>query len=123
MKKGNRPFFSILIIFIYGLVTPSCLSLSQIKCVVSVKQPLFIDSYILSQDKTFTCTLFAPSTELDRLCSADVILSWFKFYFPDAVRAIGEQRLVEDFMKNPRCPLICTKVKKIKIASRCIEMR
>ncbi|KAF9052962.1 hypothetical protein BJ165DRAFT_1444407 [Panaeolus papilionaceus] len=73
-----------------------------------------------NKDKTFTCTLFAPSTELDRLCSADVILSWFKFYFPDAVRAIGEQRLVEDFMKNPRCPLICTKAKPYHYMDRAI---
>ncbi|PPQ75417.1 hypothetical protein CVT24_012983 [Panaeolus cyanescens] len=73
-----------------------------------------------NKDKTFTCTLFAPSTELDRLCSADIILSWFKSYFPDAVRAIGEQRLVEDFMKNPRCPLICTKAKPYHYKDRVI---
>lgn len=62
------------------------------------------------QDKTFTCTLFAPSTDLDRLCSADTILSWFKTYFPDALLMIGEKALVNDFTRNPRSPLICTKV-------------
>lgn len=65
------------------------------------------------KDKTFTCTLFAPTAELDRLHSADILLTWFKLYFPDALRAIGEKRLVDDFMKNPRSSLICTKVKKI----------
>ena len=64
------------------------------------------------KDKTFTCTLFAPTAELDRLYSADILLTWFKLYFPDALRAIGEKRLVDDFMKNPRNSLICTKVKK-----------
>ena len=67
------------------------------------------------KDKSFTCTLFAPTAELDRLYSADIILTWFKLYFPDALRAIGEKRLVDDFMKNPRSPLICTKVKKKKL--------
>lgn len=62
------------------------------------------------KDKTFTCTLFAPTTELDRLRSADSILAWFKLYFPDALRAIGDKALVNDFMTNPRSPLICTKV-------------
>lgn len=62
-----------------------------------------------NKDKTFTCTLFAPTAELDRLSSPDSILAWFKFYFPDAVQKIGEQMLVADFLKNPRSPLICTK--------------
>ena len=62
-----------------------------------------------NKDKTFTCTLFAPTAELDRLNSPDSILAWFKFYFPDAVQKIGEQMLVADFLKNPRSPLICTK--------------
>ncbi|KIM49214.1 hypothetical protein M413DRAFT_21477 [Hebeloma cylindrosporum] len=62
-----------------------------------------------NKDKTFTCTLFAPTAELDRLRSADCILAWFKLYFPDALRAIGDKSLVKDFMTNPRSPLICTK--------------
>jgi kynurenine 3-monooxygenase len=63
-----------------------------------------------SQDKSFTCTLFAPTLDLDRLCSADTILAWFKTYFPDALHMIGEKTLVGDFTRNPRSPLICTKV-------------
>ncbi|KAH6918674.1 kmo protein [Coprinopsis sp. MPI-PUGE-AT-0042] len=62
-----------------------------------------------NKDKTFTCTLFAPTAELDRLSSPDSILAWFKFYFSDAVHKIGEQMLLADFLKNPRSPLICTK--------------
>ncbi|TFK42673.1 FAD/NAD(P)-binding domain-containing protein [Crucibulum laeve] len=61
-----------------------------------------------NKDKTFTCTLFAPSAELDRLNNADTILSWFKLYFPDAVRAIGEKILVDDFLRNPRSALVHT---------------
>ncbi|KAF8797942.1 FAD/NAD(P)-binding domain-containing protein [Phlegmacium glaucopus] len=73
-----------------------------------------------NKDKTFTCTLFAPTAELDRLCSADIILTWFRLYFPDALRAIGEKKLVDDFMKNPRSPLICTKVNPYHYRDRAI---
>jgi hypothetical protein len=65
-----------------------------------------------AQDRSFTCTLFAPTAELDRLNSSDKILSWFKLNFPDATHAIGEKTLLKDFLQNPRSPLICTKVKK-----------
>lgn len=64
----------------------------------------------IQQDKTFTCTLFAPSFDLDRLNNADDILTWFRFYFPDALRIIGEKTLVNDFTRNPRSSLIVTKV-------------
>ncbi len=63
-----------------------------------------------TQDKTFTCTLFAPSSELDRLRTPEEILTWFKLHFPDAVSLIGEKELLRDFTSNPRSPLICTKV-------------
>ncbi|KIK08716.1 hypothetical protein K443DRAFT_84347 [Laccaria amethystina LaAM-08-1] len=62
-----------------------------------------------NKDRSFTCTLFAPTAELDRLNSSDKILSWFKLNFPDATHAIGEKTLLKDFLQNPRSPLICTK--------------
>ncbi|KAF9500956.1 FAD/NAD-binding domain-containing protein [Pleurotus eryngii] len=62
-----------------------------------------------NQDKTFTCTLFAPSAEFDHLQTPKTILAWFKLNFPDALSLIGEDTLVKDFQRNPRCPLICTK--------------
>ncbi|KAG6890456.1 hypothetical protein C0992_001503 [Termitomyces sp. T32_za158] len=64
-----------------------------------------------NKDKTFTCTLFAPTSDFDRLDTPEVILAWFKLHFPDALSMIGEKNLVEDFMRNPRSPLICTKSK------------
>ncbi|KAF5365592.1 hypothetical protein D9758_003230 [Tetrapyrgos nigripes] len=62
-----------------------------------------------NQDYTFTCTLFAPSSELDRLDSPDKFVNWFGTYFQDALLAIGEQNLIKDFTHNPRSPLICTR--------------
>ncbi|KAG7092342.1 hypothetical protein E1B28_008703 [Marasmius oreades] len=70
-------------------------------------------SYMLialpNKDNTFTCTLFAPSVELDRLSPPEVFLPWFKSNFPDALKAIGEKNLIHDYTHNPRSPLICTK--------------
>jgi len=63
------------------------------------------------QDKTFTSTLFAPKAEFDRLDSPEMTLTWFKSYFYDALSIIGEETLLKDFRRNPRSPLISTKVR------------
>lgn len=68
------------------------------------------DGLIISQDRSFTCTLFAPSSVLDGICTPEAVLSWFNQNFPDALRIIGEDSLVRHFFKSPRSPLICTKV-------------
>ncbi|KAJ7740693.1 hypothetical protein DFH07DRAFT_838794 [Mycena maculata] len=62
-----------------------------------------------NKDKSFTCTLFAPTAELDPLVDGEAFLSWFKKYFPDALELIGQDNLVKDWAQNPRSPLICTK--------------
>ena len=67
-------------------------------------------SFRLGQDKTFTCTLFAPSSALDQLQNTDMILDWFEAHFSDALPLIGEKVIVNAFTENPRSPLICTKV-------------
>ncbi|KIK59775.1 hypothetical protein GYMLUDRAFT_168717 [Collybiopsis luxurians FD-317 M1] len=70
-------------------------------------------SYMLialpNKDCTFTCTLFAPNEEFDRMDSPNVFLTWFKSNFSDALRDIGVDNLIHDFTHNPRSPLICTK--------------
>ncbi|KAG6850582.1 hypothetical protein H0H93_011250 [Arthromyces matolae] len=73
-----------------------------------------------NKDKTFTCTLFAPSLDLDHLDTPELILEWFKLHFPDALAMIGEKTLVEDFTRNPRSPLICTKSKPYHYQDRVI---
>ncbi|KAJ7452516.1 hypothetical protein B0H11DRAFT_2073793 [Mycena galericulata] len=62
-----------------------------------------------NKDKSFTCTLFAPTAELDALVDRQAFLSWFKKYFPDALELIGADNLANDWARNPRSPLICTK--------------
>ncbi|KAJ7632530.1 hypothetical protein FB45DRAFT_506170 [Roridomyces roridus] len=62
-----------------------------------------------NKDKSFTCTLFAPTKELDLLVDLEAFLSWFRKYFPDALELIGQDNLANDWTRNPRSPLICTK--------------
>ncbi|KAF7295012.1 Kynurenine 3-monooxygenase [Mycena indigotica] len=62
-----------------------------------------------NQDKSFTCTLFAPASLLDTLGDRATFLSWFRQHFRDAFELIGENSLATAWELNPRSPLICTK--------------
>ncbi|TFY57277.1 hypothetical protein EVJ58_g7118 [Rhodofomes roseus] len=64
-----------------------------------------------NKDKTFTCTLFAPTAEFDRLSTPETIIQFFKTHFPDALPLIGEQALLEDFKRNPRSSLMSIKAR------------
>lgn len=73
-----------------------------------------------NKDKTFTCTLFAPTVEFDRLITREDILLWFQNHFPDALSLLGEDKLLKDFEKNPRSPLITTKLTPYHYKDRCV---
>ncbi|KAJ7580763.1 hypothetical protein C8J56DRAFT_1006411 [Mycena floridula] len=73
-----------------------------------------------NKDKTFTCTLFSPKSNLDALTKPQDFMPWFKSYFPDAFHLIGENNLLRDFSLNPRSPLICTKSNPYHYMDRCI---
>lgn len=66
-----------------------------------------------SQDRTFTCTLFAPTETFERLSksSQNEQLAWFKSNFSDALDLIGADALLRDLERNPRSPLISIKVR------------
>ncbi|KIP09635.1 hypothetical protein PHLGIDRAFT_102657 [Phlebiopsis gigantea 11061_1 CR5-6] len=73
-----------------------------------------------NKDKTFTCTLFAPTTEFERLKTREITLKWFKSNFPDALPLIGEEALLRDFEKNPRSALITVKASPYHYKDRAI---
>lgn len=62
------------------------------------------------QDRSFTCTLFAPTKDLDELNTTDKFVAWFDVHFRDALEQIGRDRLIASFERNPRNSLICVKV-------------
>ncbi|KAF8574488.1 FAD/NAD-binding domain-containing protein [Ramaria rubella] len=73
-----------------------------------------------NKDKTFTSTLFAPTSEFAQLTTRDAASIWFKTHFPDAVKLIGEETLLNDFQRNPRNSLISLKAKPYHYKDRCI---
>ncbi|XP_058940085.2 kynurenine 3-monooxygenase [Pocillopora verrucosa] len=56
---------------------------------------------IPNKDPSFTCTLFMPFENFDSLKTKEDVLSFFNSVFPDFVQLMGEERILEDFFKNP----------------------
>lgn len=73
-----------------------------------------------NKDKTFTCTLFAPTADFDLLRTPEAIIEWFSTNFPDALPLIGEKALLDDFARNPRSSLMTIKAKPYHYKDRAI---
>ncbi|KAI0273688.1 FAD/NAD-P-binding domain-containing protein [Gloeopeniophorella convolvens] len=73
-----------------------------------------------NKDKTFTCTLFAPTTEFEQISHGSKIIPWFKTRFPDAFGLIGQEALLDSFQRNPRSPLISIKANPYHYKDRAI---
>ncbi|GJJ12058.1 hypothetical protein Clacol_006299 [Clathrus columnatus] len=73
-----------------------------------------------NEDKSFTSTLFAPTSELAKLDTREKASEWLKEYFPDAVSLVGEETLLNDFERNPRNSLISLQAKPYHYKDRCI---
>lgn len=64
-----------------------------------------------NQDRSFTCTLFAPFEKFEQLAnSKERFLELFRTEFPDALALMGEANASEDYMHNPKGSLITIKV-------------
>uniref|UniRef100_A0A673G4V6 Kynurenine 3-monooxygenase n=1 Tax=Sinocyclocheilus rhinocerous TaxID=307959 RepID=A0A673G4V6_9TELE len=57
------------------------------------------DYYIF--DRTFTCTLFMPFEEFEKIRRGDEVIRFFQKYFPDSVPLIGVEALKQDFFRLP----------------------
>lgn len=65
---------------------------------------------IPSPDKTFTCTLFMPERFFDEIGdTGEGLLAFFNRHFPDVIPLIGEEKLVTDYFRNSKLPLISIK--------------
>ncbi|TKA67629.1 hypothetical protein B0A55_08770 [Friedmanniomyces simplex] len=65
---------------------------------------------IPSTDKSFTCTLFAPSADFTSLEKyPDGFLPFFQANFPGAADLVGRAELRKQFLENPHLPLISVK--------------
>ncbi|KAM5164510.1 kynurenine 3-monooxygenase [Mantella aurantiaca] len=73
-------------------------------------------------DKTFTCTLFMPFEDFEKLRTEDQVLYFFKTYFPDSVDLIGEDNLKKDFFLLPPQALISVKCSSFCLDNKCVLM-
>uniref|UniRef100_A0A8C2VGU4 Kynurenine 3-monooxygenase n=1 Tax=Chinchilla lanigera TaxID=34839 RepID=A0A8C2VGU4_CHILA len=79
-------------------------------------------SVILCNDKSFTCTLFMPFEEFEKLLTSNDVLDFFQKYFPDFIPLIGKQTLVRDFFLLPPQTMISVKCSAFHFKSHCVLM-
>ncbi|XP_066091357.1 LOW QUALITY PROTEIN: kynurenine 3-monooxygenase [Saccopteryx bilineata] len=75
-----------------------------------------------NKDKSFTCTLFMPFEEFEKIGTSRAVLDFFHTYFPDSIPLIGEQALTRDFFLLPAQPMISVKCSPFHFKSCCVLM-
>ncbi|XP_055275680.1 kynurenine 3-monooxygenase isoform X2 [Moschus berezovskii] len=73
-------------------------------------------------NKSFTCTLFMPFEEFEKLLTSSDVLDFFQKYFPDSIPLIGKQALVKDFFLLPAQSMISVKCSSFHFKSHCLLM-
>uniref|UniRef100_A0A8D0E795 L-amino-acid oxidase n=1 Tax=Salvator merianae TaxID=96440 RepID=A0A8D0E795_SALMN len=73
-------------------------------------------------DKSFTCTLFMPFEDFEKLSTGDQVLDFFKIHFPDSVSLIGKQELMRDYFLLPAQAMISVKCSTYHLDSQCVLM-
>ncbi|XP_011257950.1 kynurenine 3-monooxygenase isoform X1 [Camponotus floridanus] len=71
----------------------------------------FMMTSLPNKDRTFTGNLFAPFHVLEKLKTSVALLKFYNKHFPDLLRLIGEQRLVQQFFEREPQTLISIKCK------------
>ncbi|KAG8583283.1 hypothetical protein GDO81_008355 [Engystomops pustulosus] len=74
------------------------------------------------EDKSFTCTLFMPFEDFEKLCKAEEVMGFFKTHFPDSINLIGSVNLKTDFFLLPPQALISVKCSTFCLDSKCVLM-
>jgi len=75
-----------------------------------------------NKDKTFTCTLFMPFEKFDEIKNTDQVMAFFEKEFPDFIPLIGQENLINDYLKNPVGPLLSVKCKPYHYEDYCVIM-
>ncbi|RWS24188.1 kynurenine 3-monooxygenase-like protein [Leptotrombidium deliense] len=73
-----------------------------------------------NQDKSYTVTLFMPFTQFQKLKSADDLINFFEYNFPDAVQLIGREKLIQDYFNSTPSALISVKCKPYNFGKRAL---
>ncbi|KAM4729483.1 kynurenine 3-monooxygenase [Anableps anableps] len=73
-------------------------------------------------DKTFTCTLFMPFEEFEKITTGDEVIEFFQKYFPDAIPLIGADALKSDYFRLPAQAMVSVKCSPYHIGDKCVLM-
>uniref|UniRef100_A0A5F9CW79 Kynurenine 3-monooxygenase n=1 Tax=Oryctolagus cuniculus TaxID=9986 RepID=A0A5F9CW79_RABIT len=75
-----------------------------------------------NMNKSFTCTLFMPFEEFEKLLTGSDVLDFFQKHFPDSIPLIGAQALAHDYFLLPAQPMISIKCSSFHFKSHCVLM-
>ncbi|XP_054592051.2 kynurenine 3-monooxygenase [Nothobranchius furzeri] len=73
-------------------------------------------------DKTFTCTLFMPFEDFEKITTGDKVIEFFQNYFPDAIPLIGVDALKRDYFRLPAQAMVSVKCSPYHIDDKCVLM-
>ncbi|XP_058810783.1 kynurenine 3-monooxygenase isoform X2 [Phymastichus coffea] len=73
-----------------------------------------------NDDRTFTGNIFAPFKVLEALDTREKLLDFYREQFPDALKLIGEEKLVREFFQTPPKTLISIKCKPYHVGSKAL---
>ncbi|XP_054877687.1 kynurenine 3-monooxygenase isoform X2 [Poeciliopsis prolifica] len=73
-------------------------------------------------DKTFTCTLFMPFEDFEKITTGDEVIEFFQKYFPDAIPLIGVAALRRDYFRLPAQAMVSVKCCPYHIGDKCVLM-
>jgi len=75
-----------------------------------------------NQDKTFTMTLFMPTSTFENIKDRDSLLQFFNENFRDSIPLIGVEKLVTDFFSNRALPLVSVKCNPYHVGGKSLIM-
>uniref|UniRef100_A0A8C3VI12 Kynurenine 3-monooxygenase n=1 Tax=Catagonus wagneri TaxID=51154 RepID=A0A8C3VI12_9CETA len=75
-----------------------------------------------NMDRSFTCTLFMPFEEFEKLLTSHDVLAFFQKHFPDSLHLIGREALAQDFFLLPAQPMVSVKCSSFHFQSHCVLM-
>jgi len=75
-----------------------------------------------NQDKTFTLTLFMPTSTFESITDQESLLQFFKENFRDSINLIGKEKLVSDYFSNRALPLVSVKCSPYNVSGKAVIM-
>ncbi|XP_064174169.1 kynurenine 3-monooxygenase [Anguilla rostrata] len=75
-----------------------------------------------NQDKTFTCTLFMPFEDFEKITTEEEVMGFFQTYFPDSIPLIGEVAIKRDYFRLPAQAMVSVKCSPYHMGDKCVMM-